>query len=901
MSSVGSLSTSTSTSIRGYGGLASGLDRDQLIEGMTIGTTTKINKQEQKKQQIEWMQEAVRTISDKMIGFHSKYTETLTSPTNLFSGALWGRNKITTSGKNSSKVSISGTANSADAITVMGVKQKAENAKWASTGSVSDGKLQTGEIDIEGVAFQEVFLEGKTLDFRYGGESSAQSFSITLKAGDKYDLTTAEGVKDAINGLLAEETAADGTKYSEVVEAEIVDGKLNLVNKTGNQLTLVGGTALDKLGFKKDTDMTSEKAEGERELTPANLYRDVDFAKHVGGKSLTFSYNGTTKSVKIPGENELRNAAWDVNAYSAYKDKLSGPAQAIYQAKYDEIIASGGKEIDAHKEAYEAVKSDTAILSSDTEAAEKAGKNQAMIDAIADSLEKQLQTAFGKGRIEVSGEGGKLSFTTMIPGQGVDKSSILTLTGGDSSLVGKDGALNVRTGESTRLDLNAKIGQSGIDFEGGASTGTFKINGETFTINSNTTLKSLMDDINKRTDITVSYQEAADKFTLTSKDNGASGSITFDFTKEDGTVDAESRALAEKIFGIDFTEHKATNDAGEEVDVFKTKDKDGNTVYEDAEGNQYTQDLVQDGDTSYSVQGKDAIVSVRYAGSDDIVELHRDSNTFTVDGLTIGVKGTFGEYNTNGKLVVDEDEAVEISADVDVDKLMDTIKSFVADYNEIVDMVNTELTTKHEKDYTPLSSEQKSELSDDEIEKWEAKAKSGLLYGDSDLRSLSMDLRTVATSYVWQLEQVGINVSSSYTDNGKLSIDETKLRSALEADPEKVQNLFTATAGEDADGNPVYNGVATNLKSVMDKYVKTLGSQETKGILIRKAGSKSSALSMTNNTYYDQLQSIEKLIDSLNDRLKTERDRYVKQFTSLETLISQMNSQSSYLSSMSGY
>ena len=901
MSSVGSLSTATSTSIRGYGGLASGLDRDQLIEGMTIGTTTKINKQEQKKQQIEWMQEAVRTISDKMIGFHSKYTETLTSPTNLFSGALWGRNKITTSGKNSSKVSISGTANSADAITVMGVKQKAENAKWASTGSVSDGKLQTGEIDIEGVAFQEVFLEGKTLDFRYGGESSAQSFSITLKAGDKYDLTTAEGVKDAINGLLAEETAADGTKYSEVVEAEIVDGKLNLVNKTGNQLTLVGGTALDKLGFKKDTDMTSEKAEGERELTPANLYRDVDFAKHVGGKSLTFSYNGTTKSVKIPGENELRNAAWDVNAYSAYKDKLSGPAQAIYQAKYDEIIASGGKEIDAHKEAYEAVKSDTAILSSDTEAAEKAGKNQAMIDAIADSLEKQLQTAFGKGRIEVSGEGGKLSFTTMIPGQGVDKSSILTLTGGDSSLVGKDGALNVRTGESTRLDLNAKIGQSGIDFEGGASTGTFKINGETFTINSNTTLKSLMDDINKRTDITVSYQEAADKFTLTSKDNGASGSITFDFTKEDGTVDAESRALAEKIFGIDFTEHKATNDAGEEVDVFKTKDKDGNTVYEDAEGNQYTQDLVQDGDTSYSVQGKDAIVSVRYAGSDDIVELHRDSNTFTVDGLTIGVKGTFGEYNTNGKLVVDEDEAVEISADVDVDKLMDTIKSFVADYNEIVDMVNTELTTKHEKDYTPLSSEQKSELSDDEIEKWEAKAKSGLLYGDSDLRSLSMDLRTVATSYVWQLEQVGINVSSSYTDNGKLSIDETKLRSALEADPEKVQNLFTATAGEDADGNPVYNGVATNLKSVMDKYVKTLGSQETKGILIRKAGSKSSALSMTNNTYYDQLQSIEKLIDSLNDRLKTERDRYVKQFTSLETLISQMNSQSSYLSSMSGY
>ena len=59
MSSVGSLSTSTSTSIRGYGGLASGLDRDELIKGMTLGTTTKINKQEQKKQQAQWRQEAI--------------------------------------------------------------------------------------------------------------------------------------------------------------------------------------------------------------------------------------------------------------------------------------------------------------------------------------------------------------------------------------------------------------------------------------------------------------------------------------------------------------------------------------------------------------------------------------------------------------------------------------------------------------------------------------------------------------------------------------------------------------------------------------------------------------------------------------------------------------------------
>lgn len=164
-----------------------------------------------------------------------------------------------------------------------------------------------------------------------------------------------------------------------------------------------------------------------------------------------------------------------------------------------------------------------------------------------------------------------------------------------------------------------------------------------------------------------------------------------------------------------------------------------------------------------------------------------------------------------------------------------------------------------------------------------------------------MDLRTVATSYVAQLEKIGISVSSSYSDNGKLSVDETKLRSALETDPESVEKLFTATAGVDENGRQIYNGVATNLKSVMEKYVKTTGAMEDKGVLIRKAGSKSSAISMTENGYYKQLQQIEKLISSLNDRLKTERDRYVKQFSTLETLIANMNSQSSYLSSMSGY
>ena len=94
MATVGGLTNSTSNSLRGYGGLASGMDRDTLIEGMTYGTTSKITQQEQKKQQLEWKQNAVRAISDMMIAFANKYTASLTSSNNLFSSMLWGRNNI---------------------------------------------------------------------------------------------------------------------------------------------------------------------------------------------------------------------------------------------------------------------------------------------------------------------------------------------------------------------------------------------------------------------------------------------------------------------------------------------------------------------------------------------------------------------------------------------------------------------------------------------------------------------------------------------------------------------------------------------------------------------------------------------------------------------------------------
>ena len=174
------------------------------------------------------------------------------------------------------------------------------------------------------------------------------------------------------------------------------------------------------------------------------------------------------------------------------------------------------------------------------------------------------------------------------------------------------------------------------------------------------------------------------------------------------------------------------------------------------------------------------------------------------------------------------------------------------------------------------------------------------MFNDNDIKGLSNGLRFVLGSGDLQaLEKIGLTVSSTTSDNGKLSFDESKFKAALESDPEGVKELFTKEQVKDEAGNVVQSsGIATNLKNVLDKYAKTVG--EPKGILINRAGSIKSPASITQNELYKQILEVDKRISSLQDTLKMEQDRYIRQFTTLESLIAQMNSQSSALSQFGG-
>ena len=69
---------------------------------------------------------------------------------------------------------------------------------------------------------------------------------------------------------------------------------------------------------------------------------------------------------------------------------------------------------------------------------------------------------------------------------------------------------------------------------------------------------------------------------------------------------------------------------------------------------------------------------------------------------------------------------------------------------------------------------------------------------------------------------------------------------------------------------------------------------------MKKAGTTLSSYSLTNNEIQDQMDNLQKQIDKWQDKMGDRIDFYTKQFTQLEMLINQMNSQSSALSGMMG-
>lgn len=369
----------------------------------------------------------------------------------------------------------------------------------------------------------------------------------------------------------------------------------------------------------------------------------------------------------------------------------------------------------------------------------------------------------------------------------------------------------------------------------------FKINGKLVgAFNKDTALETVLTSINGNADagVKVSYSKTTNQFQFTTRETGASSRIDMG----DG--------LANALFG-------------------------GGTKED----------------------GTDAIFSMKVNGQ-PLNDISRSSNTFDVDGMSVSLKGTFG-YKEDGKIDQAAD-AVSFTSSSDADKIIDAIKSMVEDYNAMVTEIKNAYSTMPQqksngKYYEPLTEEDKADMSESSIKAYEEKAKQGLLFADRDLSALYTQLTSaISMSGKDGADLKAIGITSNYS-NGltTLSLNEEKLRSALETDPDKVRDVFSKSVASGSSSN----GLMQALKSPLDMYSKTQG---TKGILVQKAGSTLAPSTLYKNTLQNKLDDIDTQIEKWQDKMADQVDRYTSKFTALEKLISQMNSQSSALASFLG-
>jgi len=135
-------------------------------------------------------------------------------------------------------------------------------------------------------------------------------------------------------------------------------------------------------------------------------------------------------------------------------------------------------------------------------------------------------------------------------------------------------------------------------------------------------------------------------------------------------------------------------------------------------------------------------------------------------------------------------------------------------------------------------------------------------------------------------------ITTSYADGlTTLKLDEKKLRETLESDPDRVRDIFSKSTETGASSN----GLMQAIKAPLDLYGKTSGG---KGILVDKAGSVLAPSTLYTNTIQKELNRIDEQIEKWEDKMSDQVDYYTNQFTRLEQLVQQMNSQSSYFSQL---
>ena len=809
-------------------------------------------------------------------------------------------------------------------IVLNSVKQLAAAAQYR-TGSnlkAGDGRSIEAEAGVD--------LKGKTtlgslsgsLTLTYGSNNITLSFD---EVADKEALEEIKSKYKADNNRNMSETEALAALINQKLEGQKIsfsggtsaDAKDRIeVRADGNTITFADKSSAGNSVYLSGASGNVEDAlgldlENAKEDKPAAIKLNYDFsttkevnnAVYLSEKTMNLSLDGSTRQIKLP--------------------KITGSESAGYK-----IVDNDGK-----AENYTKVLNDSL---------NKAFKGKVTVENKGTDGELKL-------RFNVQ-EGSDLIINTDVGetlGIGRSATSYMNTSKTLEDLLGKDKL----EGLTPAKDKN---GKELVDDKGNKLY-EFKINDVVIgNYSKDTKLSDIMSDINsnKEAGVKVSYSQTTKNFTFTAKETGADSEIKINgglaeamfgstevpdnsggsFAESYGVKwlqDGESAKFTFSIPEVGSHEFSITKDTSIEDVVNKlnksligqnhsfsynkftgqieAKDRESGAKLELKITDMYDDEVSFDESKAPAINytpGRDAEFTVTVNG--ETINMKRASNSVNIDGLTINMHDTFdGSVDKEGKPSVDSagkpTNSVTFKTSTDSDKIVEAIKTMIEDYNTMMAEIKAAYSTMpYQKsngsfaNYEPLTEDDRAGMSESAIERYEEKAKQGILFGDRTLSTLYDKMRNIFSPAGEDgafLRAMGIGTSFSISDGTQaVTLDEDKLRAMLDSDPDRVAEVFTKTSGT--------GGVMQNLKTQLDNYAKTTG--EPKGILIQQAGSPLSSLSLMNNSWQKQIDNYNTQIEKWQDKLSSQVDRYTQQFSRLEQLINQMNSQSSTLAGLMG-
>ena len=317
---------------------------------------------------------------------------------------------------------------------------------------------------------------------------------------------------------------------------------------------------------------------------------------------------------------------------------------------------------------------------------------------------------------------------------------------------------------------------------------------------------------------------------------------------------------------------------------------DPNATYTDINGSK---------NSCVKIEGQDAEIVLNGA------TFTSDSNTFSINGLTINTLGV-------------TDEEISIVTSTDYDGIYNTIKDFLTEYNDLINEMDKLYNADSARKYDMLTDDQKESMTDDEVEQWEDKIKSALLRKDNSLYNVMNTLTTTMMDGYYEnnlsdkqkknmsaseisawykenggkkhyLSDYGIGTLSyfeaqdnehhAYHINGDAddeftSTKEDKLKAAIAEDPEGTANFF-----------------ATLCKTLYSKLDETMSESTEYSSIYKVYNDK-----QLKKDYKDYTTKISDAEDELNDY----EDRWYNKFSKMEVALSKLQSQTSSISSMLG-